>query len=246
MKSYIYDLLEEGIVKQVAVTVAAAATSGKSALDAEILGGTVIGVVPNGNQDQFIDSVSLTTATADFANITLSTTDPVEITAVAHGLATGDRIEIAGVSGTTELNYGTYAITKVDADNFTLDGTDSSDFTAATTKAISGVTLSTTDPVVLTVTAHGLETGDKTTVLGVVGTTELNGNTYTVTASTVNTLTLVGTDSSAFTAYTSGGTVYTGGGTATAEKAAVTVTLAAAATANNVFNISVLRADKTF
>jgi len=46
-------------VKTVAVTVAAAATSGSSAADSDLVGGTILGHYSTGNQDQFVDNVVL-------------------------------------------------------------------------------------------------------------------------------------------------------------------------------------------
>jgi hypothetical protein len=46
-------------LKVVAVTVAAGATSGSSAADAELAGGEILGYYPTGNQDQLVDSVVL-------------------------------------------------------------------------------------------------------------------------------------------------------------------------------------------
>ncbi len=73
---------------------------------------------------------------------------------------------------------------------------------------ISGATVA--DPVVITATAHGYADGDEVTISGVVGMTELNGNTYLVANKAANTFEITnidGTDidGSAFTAYTSGG-----------------------------------------
>jgi len=45
--------------KLVAVTVSAAASSGQSAADPDLVGGTIMGIVPTGNQDQFVDDVTL-------------------------------------------------------------------------------------------------------------------------------------------------------------------------------------------
>jgi hypothetical protein len=45
----------------------------------------------------------------------------IKITATAHGKTTGDRVFIASVGGTVEAN-GTWLVTVIDADNFTLDG----------------------------------------------------------------------------------------------------------------------------
>lgn len=57
-------------------------------------------------------------------------------------------------------------------------------------------------------TAHGLTSGDVVTIDNVVGTTELNGNSYqiTLTPNQVNSFNLVGTDVVNFSAYISGGT----------------------------------------
>jgi len=57
-------------------------------------------------------------------------------------------------------------------------------------------------------TAHGLQSGAFVTINGVVGTTELNGNTYqiTLTPNQVNSFNLVGTNVVNFSAYISGGT----------------------------------------
>jgi hypothetical protein len=60
---------------------------------------------------------------------TLSGSNPVQITATSHGFATGDNIKIADVGGITPSLDGDYDVTYVDANNFTLDGTDSSDYT---------------------------------------------------------------------------------------------------------------------
>jgi len=45
--------------KVVTVTVAAGATSGSSAADSELVGGEIVGIYPAGNQDQFVDNVTL-------------------------------------------------------------------------------------------------------------------------------------------------------------------------------------------
>ena len=68
---------------------------------------------------------------------------------------------------------------------------------------ITGVTAA--DPAVVTATAHGLATGDRVRITGVAGMTELNGNTYTIEVVNANSFNLVGVDSSAYTAYSTGG-----------------------------------------
>lgn len=45
--------------KVVSVTVASGATSGSSAADDDLINGEILGIYPAGNQDQFIDNVTL-------------------------------------------------------------------------------------------------------------------------------------------------------------------------------------------
>ena len=71
-------------------------------------------------------------------------------------------------------------------------------------KAITAATQ--TNPVKLTMTAHGMTTGKELMVTGIVGMTQLNDKIYKVTVVDANNVTLDGVDGTAFTAYTSGGT----------------------------------------
>lgn len=74
----------------------------------------------------------------DIDGVTLVGTDPVAVsTDGAHNLSTGDVVRFVDVEGTIELNFNgnhstEFTVTVVDADDITLDGTDSSDFTAWT------------------------------------------------------------------------------------------------------------------
>jgi|GEM_PF-1427984 len=54
--------------------------------------------------------------------------NPCQITSANHGLITGSVISITGVVGMIQLNGNTYTITVVDANNFTLNGIDSTAF----------------------------------------------------------------------------------------------------------------------
>ncbi len=60
----------------------------------------------------FLDSKAITNA---------SNNSPIVITSVGHGLTTGARVTIAGVTGNTAAN-GTWVVTRVDADTFSLNG----------------------------------------------------------------------------------------------------------------------------
>lgn len=78
----------------------------------------------------------------------------------------------------------------------------------AASKTITGITQA--NPAVVPVAAHGYITGDVVTAASVVGMTQVNDCTFAVTVIDANTVSLDGTDSSAFTAYTSGGTLTKG------------------------------------
>lgn len=56
----------------------------------------------------------------------------VVTTSVPHGLVTGDEVRITGVVGMVEVNDRDFVITVVDADEFSLDGEDSTAHTAYT------------------------------------------------------------------------------------------------------------------
>ena len=62
----------------------------------------------------------------DVDDVTLS--NPVNIESTAHGFLTGDSITLYTLNGITGGLEGTYDITKVDADNFTLDGINGADY----------------------------------------------------------------------------------------------------------------------
>tara|TARA_R110001583_G_scaffold34551_1_gene115851 strand:- start:2681 stop:4723 length:2043 start_codon:yes stop_codon:yes gene_type:complete len=78
----------------------------------------------------------------------------------------------------------------------------------ASTKTVTAATQA--NPVVLTVTAHGLSTGSLAQVDSIAGMTELNGRVYAVTVIDVDTVSLDGVDGVAFSAYSSGGTLIGG------------------------------------
>lgn len=73
-----------------------------------------------------------------------------------------------------------------------------------TAKAITGATQA--NPCQVTAVAHGYTTGDEVNLAAILGMTQLNGQTVTITVTGANTFTLNGVDSTAYTAYASGGT----------------------------------------
>ena len=60
-KFKVFHSLETGkpLIKTVTVTVAAGNTSGSSSADPDLIGGTILGYYPAGNQDQFVSVVEL-------------------------------------------------------------------------------------------------------------------------------------------------------------------------------------------
>lgn len=72
------------------------------------------------------------------------------------------------------------------------------------TKAITGITQA--NPAVVTAVGHSYVTGDTVEIEDVAGMTEINGTRDTITFLTANTFELDNTDSTGFTAYSSGGT----------------------------------------
>lgn len=77
-----------------------------------------------------------------------------------------------------------------------------------TNDAVDGVTLSGSNEVQIDATGHSVLAGEVVGFYGVGGTTELNGNIYTVSTVDTNDFTLQGTSAADFTAFTSGGTFY--------------------------------------
>jgi phage-related protein len=67
------------------------------------------------------------------AGVILSGTDPVSIGVTGHGWATGDYIRLADIAGISPSLDGSYEITVADGNNFSLDDSDSSDYTGAYT-----------------------------------------------------------------------------------------------------------------
>jgi len=73
-----------------------------------------------------------------------------------------------------------------------------------TTKNITGATQA--NPCAITSVAHGYSTGDEITLASIGGMTQLNGQTVTITKTGADTYTLDGVNSTAYGAYTAGGT----------------------------------------
>jgi len=133
---------------------------------------------------------SSTTDVGDIEGITLSGSLPVSVQITGHGLTDGRQVIFDGVGGTTELEDNTYKVTVTDANNFTLNGTDSSAFSAWTSGGDVAVwdvddgswDLMTEVPALMfndTVKDNTYETSNVTTGTVVVETTEVTYNKVT-------------------------------------------------------------------
>jgi hypothetical protein len=154
--------------------------------------------------------------------------DLVEVGETGHGLVSGQYIVLQGVTGTgaSGLNDQRFFITKVDDDNFTLDGVTYSGLGPGATPQDGTVDLinaltdkgkissvSKANPaLVVTSSAHGLSTGNTVQIVeepdsSIVGMKEILYAESTVTVTSTTEFELDQVNSTNFTAYTSGGTV---------------------------------------
>jgi hypothetical protein len=69
-------------------------------------------------------------STAQGLITSISQANPAVVTQVNHGFLTGQQIYISGVNGMTQINNRVYTITFIDPDTYSLDGVDSTAYTA--------------------------------------------------------------------------------------------------------------------
>jgi hypothetical protein len=103
---------------------------------------------------------------------------------------------------TTFLNRGVQEV----AGKVALPSLLTSDVVRTPQATITGATQA--DPCVITAVAHGLLSYDIVLITSVVGMTELNNKTFTITKADADSFNLNSIDASGYTAYTSGGTAY--------------------------------------
>lgn len=84
----------------------------------------------NGNMWEVSPGIVCIAGTKSITGVAL--TNPCRLTVVGHGRAAGEIAKIASVGGTTQINDKLFAVTVVDADTLTLDGTDGTAFGAYT------------------------------------------------------------------------------------------------------------------
>ena len=119
-----------------------------------------------------------------------------------HGLVEGDFVFINEVQNITGINFQTgYVITVTDANNVIVEFPDAT-LGSGTEATITGATQA--NPCVLTCT-NTFTIGQSITILDVVGMTQLNGNTYIVSAGSTTSHITLNVDSTGFGMYVSGG-----------------------------------------
>jgi hypothetical protein len=179
---------------------------------------------------------------ADVVTITHGTYAPRELTRTGHSAWTLALITFApSQAGPTNVTFSSltagavmqrYRVTAINSETG-----EESLVGAHQAKTITGATQA--NPCQITANGHGYATGDEVTIDGVVGMVELNSGTYIVTNTGANTFTLDGINSTAYTAYTSGGNARRTGAVAAAATSAdphvISWTAAADASEYNVY-----------
>lgn len=127
--------------------------------------------------------------------------DPYEYTKIGFGgeVVSASALYANQISGSPAANKIIYS-----KKDLTTSAEDSWSLLAGEVKSISAITKA--DPGVITSAAHGFSTGDIVNLSGIVGMTQLNGTVVTVTVVDANSFS-IGTDTSSFGTYTSGGTI---------------------------------------
>jgi hypothetical protein len=126
----------------------------------------------------------------------ITNANPAEVTSVAHGLISGTVVYIEGVAGMTEVNNNYYTISVVDVDHFDL-------FNNKMSGPIEEI--SQANPAVVESTDHGLETGNIVFIQNVLGMTNVNNLSFTITVIDENNFSLNGVNSLPYPQYISGG-----------------------------------------
>lgn len=85
------------------------------------------------DEDSVFQAALTTAQCKAIGNITLSGTDAVSVNLTAHGFVSGETVRLVLVVGISSSLDGEYVVTKTDDDNFTLNGTNSSDYSGSFT-----------------------------------------------------------------------------------------------------------------
>lgn len=154
--------------------------------------GSISSITPGGPNSPIVVSTAARTGTVQDA----SNATPIVITSFNHGLASGEFVQISGITGNTAAN-GIFQVTVLTPNTFSLQDSETGMNVAGNGNYTGGGTWTVVDqgqisnmsgngvsPIVIAdfsnFQGHGLVTGDTVTVIGVQGNTNANG-TFTVT-----------------------------------------------------------------
>ena len=76
------------------------------------------------------------TSGGDISGVGITQANPAVARTISHNFSTGDQVYISGVLGMTEVNNQTFTITVLTADTYSLDGVNSTGFTAYTSSGV--------------------------------------------------------------------------------------------------------------
>lgn len=178
---------------------------------------------------------------ADIITITSSAYAPRELARTGHAAWTLTSVTFAPTqAGPTAIAYSSLAAGAVmQRYQVTAVATETGEESLVGTYAAVAITGATqANPGQITAVGHGFATGDEVLIDGVLGMTQLNGVTFTITSTGANTFT-IGVNTSAYTAYVSGGSARRTGAVAAAPTAAdphtISWTAAAGAQEYNIY-----------
>jgi hypothetical protein len=148
---------------------------------------------------QFIDEISGSdaslaskSAVAKSTITAITKANPCQVTLNSHGFSTGDFVNITGAGGMAQVNGITFQITVIDANNFTLDGINSTAYTTYTSGGVATPAISRANPAVVCIVGHGFGNGQVVTPSAIAGSTfpALNGGNFKIKNVTPNTFEL--------------------------------------------------------
>lgn len=146
-------------------------------------------------------------ASADAAALSETNSAAAQSAALASASAASTSQTAAATSAGTATTKAAEALASAGSALISANAAGVSETAAAGSATTASAAATTTNPVQITVTAHGRTTGDVVCISSVAGMTQLNNRMFTVTVVDANTLELAGTDGTAFDTYTSGGSI---------------------------------------
>jgi hypothetical protein len=137
-------------------------------------------------------SLASKSAVAKSTITAITKANPCQVTLNSHGFSTGDFVNITGAGGMAQVNGITFQITVIDANNFTLDGINSTGYTTYTSGGVATPAISRANPAVVCIVGHGYGNGQVVTASAIAGSTftALNGGNFKIKNVTANTFEL--------------------------------------------------------